>query len=258
LYYVPRNRHGQYAEYIDMTNLQNAPQCRQQKKSRSEKCRQVVTSSFRNPGSPLIIFFCTSQSWRYMYALKGMCWQVLFVLEKMELVSFIIDPRLLNMGENIPGKGLCPYANYNVLLFDHTGKPILSILLTDLGKQLVPGSTKNRIRDVIEKQDIKCQDFTETFLKRAHAFAMSDGNDWFKTTAWCFGGNFAEVVATREEQKNKQQERRAGKTPLGAPKPCTLKTQVGGKNRPNKGARGAPKPPAPKTPVGAKNRPKKA
>ena len=56
LYYAPRNRHGQFAEYIDTANLQNAPQCRQQKKSKSEKCRQVVTSSSRNPGSPLIIF----------------------------------------------------------------------------------------------------------------------------------------------------------------------------------------------------------
>ncbi len=48
-YHAPRNA-------IDMTNLLNAPQCRQQKKSKSEKCRQVVTSSFRNPGSPLIVF----------------------------------------------------------------------------------------------------------------------------------------------------------------------------------------------------------
>ena len=140
-----------------------------------------------------------------------MCWQVLFVLEKMEFVNSIIEPRLLNMGENIPGKGLCPYANNNVLLFNHTDKPILSIVPTDDGKQLVPGSTKNRIQDVIEKHGLKEQDFTETFLKRGHAFAMSDGNEWCKATAWCFGGNFAEVVATREVQKNKQQERRKRK-----------------------------------------------
>ena len=49
-YHAPRNA-------IDMTNLLNAPQCRQQKKSKSETYgRQVVTSSFRNPGSPLIFF----------------------------------------------------------------------------------------------------------------------------------------------------------------------------------------------------------
>jgi hypothetical protein len=51
-YHLPRNA-------IFMTNLQNAPQlqCRQQKKSKSETYgRQVVTSSFRNPGSPLIFF----------------------------------------------------------------------------------------------------------------------------------------------------------------------------------------------------------
>jgi hypothetical protein len=48
-YHLPRNA-------IFMTNLQNAPRCRQQKKSKSETCRQVVTSSFRNPGSPLIFF----------------------------------------------------------------------------------------------------------------------------------------------------------------------------------------------------------
>jgi hypothetical protein len=49
LYHAPRNA-------IGMTNLHNAPQCRQQKKSKSERCRQVVMSSFRNPGSPLIVF----------------------------------------------------------------------------------------------------------------------------------------------------------------------------------------------------------
>ena len=105
------------------------------------------------------------------------------------------------MGENIPGKGLRAYANSNVLLFDHTGTPILSILLTDLGKEpVVPGSTKNRIQDVIAKHGIKEQDFTETFLKRGHAFGMSDGKEWFKTTAWYFGENFAEVVYIREKQ----------------------------------------------------------
>jgi hypothetical protein len=41
---------------IVMSGLQNVHQCRQQKKKKSEKCRQVVTSSFRNPESPLIFF----------------------------------------------------------------------------------------------------------------------------------------------------------------------------------------------------------
>ena len=146
---------------------------------------------------------------------------MLFELEKLALVSFFIDSRLLNMGENIPGKGLRAYANSNVLLFDHTGTPILSILLTDLGKEpVVPGSTKNRIQDVIDEHGLKEQDFTETFLKRGHAFAMSDGNEWCKTTAWRFGDNFAKVVAEREEQKNKQQKRRdASKAALGSPPP---------------------------------------
>ena len=45
LYHAPRN--------AIVAELQNAPQCRQQKKSKSEMCRQVVPSSFRNP-SPLI------------------------------------------------------------------------------------------------------------------------------------------------------------------------------------------------------------
>jgi hypothetical protein len=51
-YHLPRSA-------IFITNLQNAPQlqCRLQKKSKSETYgRQVVTSSFRNPGSPLIFF----------------------------------------------------------------------------------------------------------------------------------------------------------------------------------------------------------
>jgi len=38
------------------TSLAPVPHCRKQKKSKSERCRQVVTSSFRNPGSPLIVF----------------------------------------------------------------------------------------------------------------------------------------------------------------------------------------------------------
>ena len=184
---------------------------------------------------------------------------MLFELEKLALVSFFIDSRLLNMGENIPGKGLRAYANSNVLLFDHTGTPILSILLTDLGKEpVVPGSTKNRIQDVIDEHGLKEQDFTETFLKRGHAFAMSDGNEWCKTTAWRFGDNFAKVVAEREEQKIKQQQRRADKVALGDPKPRTLKTQVQAWGGPKKAARGAPNPRAPKCPVGDKIRYQKA
>jgi hypothetical protein len=242
LYHAPHN--------AIMAELQNAPQCRQQKKSKSEKCRQVVTSSFFGR--------CTSHSVRGMYALKSMCWQVLLELEKLKLVIFFIDSRLKNMGENIPGKGLRAYANSNVLLFDDAGTPILSILLTDLGKEpVVPGSTKNRIQDVIEKKRLKEQDFTETFLRRGHAFAMSDGNEWCKATAWRFGENFAKVVAEREEQKIKQQQRRADKVVLGDPKPLTLKTQVGANDRSKKEARGAPKPRAPKTPVDAKVRPQR-
>ena len=165
-----------------------------------------------------------------------MCWQALFEMKRLELVKFLTDLRLKKMGENVPGTGLLAYANNNVLLFDHAGTPILSILLTALGKEpIVPGSKRNRIQDVIAKHGIKEQDFTETFLKRGHAFGMSDGNEWCKTTAWCFGENFAKVVAERGEQKIKQQERRA-----------------------DKAARGAPKPRAPKTPVGAKVWPKKA
>jgi hypothetical protein len=48
-YYLPRNA-------ILMTSLQNVHRCRLQKKKKSEECRQVVTSSFRNPESPLIFF----------------------------------------------------------------------------------------------------------------------------------------------------------------------------------------------------------
>jgi hypothetical protein len=187
-----------------------------------------------------------------------MCWQVLFDMNRRGFVIFVTDSRLKNMCENVPGKGLLAYDNNNVLLLDLAGMPILSIMLTDLGKELVPGSTRNRIQDVIDRFELKEQDFTETFLKRGHAFAMSDGNQWCKATAWCFGENFSEVVATREQQKIKQQERRADKAALGAPKPRTPKTKVGAKDRTKKAARGAPKPRAPKTPVRAKARPKKA
>ena len=146
-----------------------------------------------------------------------MCWQALFEMKRLELVKFLTDLRLKKMGENVPGTGLLAYANNNVLLFDHAGTPILSILLTALGKEpIVPGSKRNRIQDVIAKHGIKEQDFTETFLKRGHAFGMSDGKEWFKTTAWYFGENFAEVVYIREKQKKRQQTRRAAKEALGA------------------------------------------
>ena len=156
-----------------------------------------------------------------MHALKNMCWQVLLEMEREGFVTLVTDSRLKNMGEHIPGKGPLAYTNNNVLLLDDAGTSILSILLTVLGKQLVPGSTKNWIQHVIAAHGLKEQDFTETFLKRAHAFGMSDdGKEWCKTTAWCFGKNFAKVVAEREEQKNKQQKRRdASKASLGSPPP---------------------------------------
>jgi hypothetical protein len=155
-----------------------------------------------------------------MQAIKSMCWQVLFEMERLGFVFFVTDSRLKNMGENVPGKGMLAYDNNNVLLLDLTGMPILSIILTDLGKELVPGSTRNQIQDVIDTFELKEQDFTETFLKRGHAFAMSDGNQWCKATAWCFGENFAKVLVEREKQKDRQEERRAAnKAGRGAPKP---------------------------------------
>jgi hypothetical protein len=142
-------------------------------------------------------------------------------MEELEYVEIETDSGLKEMSKNVPDKGQLGFANNNVLLPDRSGTPISRIPLTDLGKQLVPGSTRNRIQDFIYKHGLKEQDFTETFLKRAHAFGMSDdGKEWCKTTAWCFGKNFAKVVAEREEQKNKQQKRRdASKASLGSPPP---------------------------------------
>jgi hypothetical protein len=149
-----------------------------------------------------------------------MCWQVLFEMERLGFVIFVTDSRLKNMGENVPGKGLLAYDNNNVLLLDLAGMPILSIILTELGKELVLGSTRNRIQDVIDRFELKEQNFTETFLKRGHAFAMRDGAQWCKATAWCFGENFATVVVEREKQKDRQEVRRAdAKASRGAPKP---------------------------------------
>jgi hypothetical protein len=179
-------------------------------------------------------------------------------MEELEYVEIETDSGLKEMSKNVPDKGQLGFANNNVLLPDRSGTPISRIPLTDLGKQLVPGSTRNRIQDFIYKHGLKEQDFTETFLKRGHAFAMSDGNEWCKTTAWRFGDNFAKVVAEREEQKIKQQQRRADKVALGDPKPRTLKTQVQAWGGPKKAARGAPNPRAPKCPVGDKIRYQKA
>ena len=74
-----------------------------------------------------------------MHALNNMCWQVLFELKRRGFVTFVTDSRLKKMGEDIPGKGPLAYTNNNILLLDHASTPILSILLTALGKQLVPG-----------------------------------------------------------------------------------------------------------------------
>jgi hypothetical protein len=145
---------------------------------------------------------------------------VLFEMERLGFVIFVTDSRLKNMGENVLGKGLLAYDNNNVLLLDLAGMPILSIILTELGKELVLGSARNRIQDVIDRFELKEQNFTETFLKRGHAFAMRDGAQWCKATAWCFGENFAKVVVEREKQKDRQEERRAGaKAGRGAPQP---------------------------------------
>jgi hypothetical protein len=137
-------------------------------------------------------------------------------MEELEYVEIETDSGLKEMSKNVPDKGQLGFANNNVLLPDRSGTPISRIPVTDLGKQLVPGSTRNRIQDFIYKHGLKEQDFTETFLKRGHAFGMSDGKEWFKTTAWYFGENFAEVVYIREKQKKRQQTRRAAKEALGA------------------------------------------
>jgi hypothetical protein len=40
-----------------------------------------------------------------MHALKSMCWQVQFEMEREGFVTLVTDSRLKNMGENVPGKG---------------------------------------------------------------------------------------------------------------------------------------------------------
>ena len=148
-------------------------------------------------------------------------------MERLGFVIFVTDSRLKNMGENVLGKGLLAYDDNNVLLLDLAGMPILSIILTELGKELVLGSARNRIQDVIDRFELKEQNFTETFLKRGHAFGMSDGKEWCRTTAWCFGENFAQVVVEREKQKDRQGERRAdAKAGRGAPKPRAVATGI--------------------------------
>jgi hypothetical protein len=61
-------------------------------------------------------------------ALKSMCYQVLFEMEREGFVTLVTDTRLKNMGEDVPGKGLLAYDN--VLLFDLACMPILSITPT--------------------------------------------------------------------------------------------------------------------------------
>ena len=61
---------------------------------------------------------------------------------------------------------------------------------------------RSRIQHVVHDHGLKEQDFTETFLRRAHGFSITDDNQnkWFKDTAWRFT-NLAHVVGEREKAR---------------------------------------------------------
>jgi len=64
---------------------------------------------------------------------------------------------------------------------------------------------RSRIQHVVHDHGLKEQDFTETFLRRAHGFSITDDNQnkWFKATAWRFT-NLAYVVGEREKAKDRK------------------------------------------------------
>ena len=67
---------------------------------------------------------------------------------------------------------------------------------------------RSRIQHVVHDHGLKEQDFTETFLRRAHGFSITDDNEnkWFKATAWRFT-NLAHVVEQREKANVKKRKK---------------------------------------------------
>ena len=67
-------------------------------------------------------------------------WQALYYMEQHGFVSFVTGPLLRQMGESVNGKILA-YDKQNVLLpaGPEDDTPVLSIVLTDHGKEVVVG-----------------------------------------------------------------------------------------------------------------------
>eukprot|EP00802_Teleaulax_amphioxeia_P008573 Tamp_08582.p3 GENE.Tamp_08582~~Tamp_08582.p3 ORF type:complete len:189 (-),score=48.58 Tamp_08582:1524-2090(-) len=131
--------------------------------------------------------------------------EALYYMKQQGFVSFVTGLLLRQMGEYINGK-LLAYDKQNVLLpagpDDDT--PVLSIVLTDRGKEVVVGADgvkRTRIQQVLHDRQIKEQDFTETFLRRG-GFTFTDAQ-WFKANAWPFT-NLAHVVEQREKAKDRK------------------------------------------------------
>jgi hypothetical protein len=82
----------------------------------------------------------------------------------------------------------------------------------------------------LHDREIKEQDFTETFLRRACGFSMADDKDreWCKATAWRFT-NFALVVRIREERRIYKAVKAGKQQPVSRGAPAPKKARRGSK-----------------------------
>ena len=135
------------------------------------------------------------------------CHEILCDMEMGGLLEVITEDQLAHMGQDVRGVGSFLYDD--VLLLNREAKPILSLMITEQGERLVPGSTNTYFEQVIEDHGLKKQDFTVNFLEKLHSFSLStfhtltlEDPEWSPVRhRWKFAENFDSVIRARAAWK---------------------------------------------------------
>jgi hypothetical protein len=131
------------------------------------------------------------------------CHEILYEMERQQLLDVFTEEQMLYKGQEVRGVGAFMYDE--VLLLNKEAKPIISLMISEQGEMIVPGSTNTYFEQLIEDYGLKKEDFTVTFLEKLHGFGLNtfhtlslEDTEWSpKRHRWKFAENFDSVMRGR-------------------------------------------------------------
>jgi len=131
------------------------------------------------------------------------CHEILYEMEREQLLDVFTDELMVSKGQDVRGVGAFMYDD--VLLLNKEAKPIVSLMISEQGEMIVPGSTNTYFEQLIEDYGLKKEDFTVTFLEKLHGFGLNtfhtlsvEDTQWSpKRHRWRFAEKFDSVMRGR-------------------------------------------------------------